>query len=190
MAATSRTQVRQGIAAYFGGTYQTSIRAYQNGPLLSAGLATVRAGWGKRLNMKDYVNLLPAGRGMGAYMIVSFKNEDEGRLAIGGPPVTDGGGNLISGGIRSVRYQVTLWVFHLAQTQFAEDAQQDIDELIEAIKNMLRVDRTLGMPGIITQAGEGRFGIKTEEGQPVIDGNDRTATWFTIRFECLAQIVA
>lgn len=185
---TTRTTVRQGIAGYFGGTYNAQNRSWQNGPLLSAGLSTVRAGWGKKLNDNDFVWMQQAGRGMGAYMIVEFGPDKERRRAIAGPPVTDGGGNIIAGGIKEIQYTVILNTFHLAQKGFAEDAAADIDLLIEAIKQRIRIDRTLG--GICTQAGEGRYGIQTRPGMPAVDANNRTGTWFAISFQVMTQILA
>jgi hypothetical protein len=184
---TTRTTVRQGIAAYFGGTYHAANRSWQNGPLLSSGLSTVRAGWGKKLNDNDFTYLQSSGRGMGAYMIVEIGYDKERRRSNAGPPVTSGG-NIIAGGIKEIEYRVTLNVFHLAQKGFAEDAQADIDLLIEAVKQQIRVDRTLG--GICTQAGESRFGIQTREALPAVDANNRTGTWFTVAFEVMTQILA
>lgn len=187
MGATSRTLVRQGIASYFGGNYVPNIRAYQGGPLASAGLSTVRAGWGKRLNFADFVQGQMAGRGMGAYGIVEIGDDLEVRRAKGGPPVV-AGGTIVSGGTVFVWYMTTLNVFHMAQKGYAEDAQADIDLLIEAIKMQIRVDRTLG--GICTQAGQDRFGIQTKEGYPGVDPNGRTGTWFRLQFKVLTQFVS
>jgi hypothetical protein len=185
---TTRSEVRAGVAAYLGGSYVENIRGYQNGPLLSWGLGTVRAGWSARLNLNNFVAGMPAGRGMGAYMIVELGHEKETRRSIAGPPVTNGSGQIIAGGIKFIRYRVTLNVFHMAQTNYIEDAQADIDQLIEAIKQQIRYDRTLG--GICTQAGEGRYGIQTREGVPMIDANNRAGTWFQMQFEILTQIIA
>lgn len=186
-AMTTRTTVRQGIAGYFGGTYNASNRSWQNGPLLSAGLSTVRAGWGKKLNDQDFVYLQQSGRGMGAYMIVEFGPDKEVRRAIAGAPVVTSG-NIVAGGIKEIEYNVILNVFHLAQKAFSEDAAADIDLLIEAIKQQIRIDRTLG--GICTQAGEGRYGIQTRPGMPAVDANNRTGTWFAISFQVMTQILA
>lgn len=193
---TTRLQVKRGIAAYFGGTFVPNIRAYQNGPIHSYGLSTVRAGWGKRLDLNNFVAGQVAGRGMGAYMVVELGRDHERRRSEAGAPQTDAGGNIIAGGIKFIRYRVTLNVFHLAHKAYAEDAADDIENLIEAIKQMIRLDRTLGTtpPGggtpVITDAGNSTYGIQTQLGHPGIDGNDRTGCWFQIEFECLTQIIA
>jgi hypothetical protein len=185
---TSTDAIHQGIAAYFGGTYVQNIRAYQNGPLLSFGLSTVRAGWGKRLDLNNFVAGQLPGRGMGAYMIVELGNDKEWRRSDAGAPVQDGNGNIIAGGIKFIQYKVSLNIFHLAQKDYTEDATVDINNLTESIKQLMRYDRTLG--GICTQAGEGRFGIQTRRGQPGVDGNGRTGTWIQMQFEVLVQIIA
>lgn len=190
MTTTSRTQVRQGIAAYLGGTWQPNIQGYSGGNLNANGVGIVRAGWSKKLNMQDYVANVGVGRGMGCYIVVDFGREREYRRGIGGPPVTDGGGNIISGGTKFIEYRVTLHCFHMAQVDFAEKAQADVDLLIEAIKYQIRKDRTLGMPGVMTDAGETPFGIQTSEAVPGVDANGRVGTFFTIQFDARAQIVS
>lgn len=196
MASTAtRKSLHDGIAAYFGGTYQPNERCWQTGPLLQAGLGTVRKGWGKVLNDRDYTIGMPPGRNMGAVMIVDLGQDHEhrgqgpnGSGSIAGSPVLDNQGNIIAGGMKVIDNRCILQIWHLAQKDYAEDAADDIDLLVEAIKNQIRIDRTLG--GICTQAGEGRFGIQTAVGEPGIDKNGRTGTWITISFECMTQIIA
>jgi hypothetical protein len=187
MTVITRTTVRQGIAAYFGGTYQPDFRCWQDGPLLSAGLGTVRAAWPKHLSDADFTANMPVGRAMGAFAIVELGFDRENRQAIAGPPVTVGG-NIVSGGIKTDEYRASLQVFHMAQVDYAEDAQADVDGLIEAMKQLIRQDRTLG--GICTQAGESRFGIQVTEGRPSVDSNERIGTWFQIQFHVMTQIIA
>ncbi len=131
---------------------------------------------------------MAAGRSMGAFMIVEIGFDRETREGIAGPPVTDVSGNIIGGGIKMIQYRVTLQVFHLAETAYAEDAQDDVDQLVEAIKQQIRKDRKLG--GVCTQAGEGGFGIQTSVGKPGVDKNNRTGTWFQVQFEVMTQFVA
>lgn len=176
--ATSRQLVRDGIAQYFGGsTFDQEARAYRGtGPLLSAGLSTVRAYTSKRLNDNDYVLGQAVGRGMGAYMIVELPIDIERREALGGP----------SSGIKRIVYNVVLHCFHLAHKAHAEDAEKDVDLLAEAIKDQIRADRTLG--GIVSQAGESQAGIRTEIS--VSDMTDEiTGTYFSIAFEADVHIV-
>jgi hypothetical protein len=148
----------------------------------------VRKAFPKRLNDNDFTAGMPAGRNMGAFMVVELGNDQERREAIAGPPVTDGSGNIVSGGIKRDDYRVTLQVFHMSQMDYTEDAVDDVDKLIEAIKQRIRTDRTLG--GVCTQAGESSFGIQTSVGKPGLDKNERTGIWFQIQFEVMTQFVA
>lgn len=177
--ATSRQIVRAGIAQFFGGsTYDNAARAYRgSGPLLGNGLSTVRAYQSKRVNDSDYVLGQAAGRGMGAYMIVELPADTERREALGGP----------TSGIKRIVYRTVLHVFHLAHKAYAEDAEQDVDLLAEAIKDLMHTDRTLG--GAVFQAGETPFGIQTEIFQSDMS-EEITGTYFTITFEADVHIVA
>ncbi len=179
MTETSPVIVRKGIAQYFGGTvYDLEARAYRGaGPLLSSGLSTVRAYVPKRVSDKDYVLGQAAGRAMGAFMEVGMPSDVERREALGGA----------TSGIKLIRYRTVLNVFHLARKSHAEDAQEDIDVLREAIKSHIRADRTLG--GIVFQAGESAFGIQTRV-EPSIVHNEVTGTLFTVTFEADVHIVA
>jgi len=189
MATTSRTIVRQGIASYFGGVWVDNVKAYQGGPLTDYGVVDVKRSWGKRIDWKSMFNRLNPGRGMGAFMVVSLNTDKEVREAIAGAPVLDSNGNIIAGGVKMLTYQCTLEVFHLAQAAYAEDAQDDIDLLIEAIKNLVRVDRTLG--GICTDAGETSFGIRVKEDHPGVNrATERTSVHFTVQFEVRTQFIA
>jgi hypothetical protein len=185
----TRKIVRDGIAAYFGGTYQAQFRCWQNGALVSSGLGTVRKAFPKRVNDNDYFAGMPAGRNMGAFMVVEIGFDRESRDGIAGAPVLDGQGNIIAGGIKRDLYRVTLNVFHLSFKQLAEDAQDDVDQLVEAIKQRIRIDRTLGMFGIITQAGEGSYGIQTTVAQPGVNG-EKTYCYFKVVFDVHTQFVA
>lgn len=170
--------MREGIAQYFGGTgYDYDQRAYRGtGPLNNYGLSTVRAYTSKRLNDQDYVLGQAIGRGMGAYMIVEVPSDVERREALGGA----------TSGIKRIVYKTVLHVFHLAHKAHSEDAERDVDELAEAIKDRIRADRTLG--GAVFQAGETPFGIQTEI-FPSDLTDEITGTYFSITFEADVHIV-
>lgn len=188
MATTSRSIVRAGIAAYFGGTYVPAIRGYQGGSLTASGLSTVRAAYPKEMNQQDFFNGLPAGRMSGAVMTVTLNRASERRQAIAGAPVLDGSQNIIAGGIKQINYAAMLDCYHLSTQPHAEDAQADVDSLIEAIIQHIRVDRTLG--NICMDAGETSAGIRTNEGHPGQDENRRTGVWFTVEFEVRVNFIA
>ncbi|MEU0516641.1 hypothetical protein [Streptosporangium sp. NPDC006007] len=154
MTAVTRAGVRGGIARWLGGTYTAAERCYQGGPLQAYGLATVRSFFAKRVSDQEYTAGLAPGRSMGAVAVVHLGDSTERRIAVGG--ATDGWKHRF--------YAVTLHLYHLAQVPQAEDAQADLDELLEAIATLVHADRTLG--GTVTQAGESTSGIRFFLGQP------------------------
>jgi hypothetical protein len=187
MTTTSRTIVRQGIAAYFGGTFNTNMRAYQNGPLVSYGLCTVRAGYPKGLNQKDAFAGAAAGVMSGAFMVVDIGDDLEVRQGNAGSPVVVSN-QIVAGGIKQDNYQVSLDTFCISTEKYGEDAQLATDALIEAMKQLIRVDRTLG--GICMDAGETRAGIRTKLNHSGLDENNRTLTNIIISFEVRTQFIA
>lgn len=136
------------------------------------GLATVRAYVPKVAPDTDYSVGLPAGRAMGAYAVVHLGDTIERRVAIGGP----------TSGWKHRLYGVTLHVYHLAQTALAEDAQADLDLLLEQVSARIHADRTLG--GVVLQAGESTAGIRTTIGTPSYDkGSEHIRTYASVSFD-------
>ena len=180
MTVTSRTIVRTGIAEFFGGTnYDQQFRCYRGGPLLSSGLSTVRAYQGKRVPDQDYVMGQLPGRGMGALMVLEMPRTRDTVLTLGtAPPTLNGQRHLV--------YPVRCHVFHLAHENYAEDAEEDVDNLDQAIHEHIYSDPTLG--GICYQAGIDSAGIDT-----LIDPSERwnelTRTHFRVQFDVEVQIV-
>jgi hypothetical protein len=181
VATTSREIVQAGVATFFGGaTYDTEARAYRGAiptNLLAAGLSTVRAHQSKRVSDFDYVMNQAAGRGMGAYMVVEIPQDGEIRVSV---PA--------GSGRKKITYRVILHLFHLAYQPHMEDAEADVNGLIEAIRQQIRGDVTLG--GICYQAGESRFGIQTRVRPSIVADNEVTGTEITITFEVQVMIVA
>ena len=183
MALTSRTIVRTGIAQFFGGTtYDANFRCYRGGPLLSSGLSTVRPYQPKRMPDTDYVMGQLPGRGMGAVMGLEMPRTRDTVATVGQLP-----GTPTQGGRRHIVYPVRCHVFHLAHQSYAEDAEQDVDNLDQAIHERIYSDPTLGQ--ICYQAGIDSAGIDT-----IIDPSSRwkemTLTHFEVRFDVEVQIIA
>ncbi|TVZ01270.1 hypothetical protein EAS64_33875 [Trebonia kvetii] len=180
MTLTSRSIVRTAVAQYFGGTtYDTTFKAYRNGPLNSYGLSTVRAYQPKRLPDLDYVLGQNPGRGMGAVMILEMNETRDNPLTITQLP----GHN---GGQRRIVYPFQLHVFHMAHKNYAEDAEADIDELDQAIHELIYADPTLG--GACYQAGLDSFGIRTLIDQPEV-WDEITNTHFRVMFDAEVSII-
>jgi hypothetical protein len=118
---------------------------------------------------EDYVIEQAAGRGMGAAMIVEIPHDKEVRDSIAGKVA----------GIKCIDYDIVLACFHLAHEDHAEDAGDDVDLLIEAIKDRLRSDRTIG--GIFNTSGQDSTGIEVIV-EPAEEWHERIMTVFTIQF--------
>lgn len=167
----SRSEVRAGIAAYFGGpAYDPVYRIWRPTPLADAGLAGVRQFFPKRMSDDDYTFGYSPPRAMGGVMVVHLPYEAKKRIAVGG----------LGGGIKRLAYAVELHLYHLGQVQHAEDAQADFDALIEAIIARTEADPTLG--GIVLQAGEGEAGISVAASEPFVK-DEKTESYGVIRFD-------
>jgi hypothetical protein len=184
---TSRKLVRTAIAQFFGGTqYDSTFRCYRGGPLLSHGLSTVRPYQPKREPDTDYVMGLNPGRGMGTMMTLQMSETRNTILTSPGLPAG------VHGGQRKLVYPVKCHMFHLAHMPYAEDAEADIDDLAEAVQDLIHSDPTLGTGGVtppmIYQAGISSAGIRT-----IIDPSDNwkeiVATHFCVEFDAEVQIV-
>lgn len=122
---------------------------------------------------------------MGAYMIVEMPSNDEIRRT--GP--AQGPGQTQPAGRKDVTYNVLLHTYHLASQPYAEDAEADVDALVEAVKGLIRSDVTLGSTPGVFQAGESRQGIKTMVAPTgVVQEHERTYIRFA--FEAQVQIIA
>jgi len=124
----------------------------------------------------DFVLAQAAGRGMGAYMIVELPDDDEFRKSM--PAGT---------GRKRIVYQAVLHIYHLAHKAHSEDAEADVNGLLEAVKTAIRADVTLG--GICYQAGESRRGIKTRVAPSAVP-KEITGTYVQMKLEVEVMIVA
>ncbi|WP_214103234.1 hypothetical protein [Acrocarpospora catenulata] len=175
----SRASVRAGIAEFFGGPLIAGQDVYRGGPLQAYGLATVRAAQAKQIPDTDYTAGLPSGRAMGTVGVVHLGISTERRVALGGE----------TGGWKHRVYQVTLHLYHLANTPTTEAVIADLDELLERVTARIHGDRTLG--GTALQAGESSAGIKTFLGEPAISGTpERIRTYASVAFDADVYIKA
>jgi hypothetical protein len=164
---TARRDVRVGIAEYFGGTVLTADNWYQPTPLAAQGLAGVRPYFETRFKDHEYFETLTAGRKMGALMCMHVAEYTEKRLT--------------TGGFMDVPYEVHLYLWHLARkSDRIEEAQEDLDRLIQAVIDRIRTDPTLG--GVVTQAGETARGITVSMSTPVSEPATTVRQEATISF--------
>ena len=148
--------VLDGICTYYGGPYDPDTRTYRSSPL--SGVGVVRRAWATDDRIDDYFNGMEPGARTGCQIVVWIPSQSEQRFALAGE----------HGGMKNVRYDVEFAVYIRSRTPHAEDAQDDVYALRDALVEHMRADRTLG--NACFEAGEavdgGRGSIDVEYGQP------------------------
>ncbi|NUR01368.1 MAG: hypothetical protein HOY79_34035 [Streptomyces sp.] len=170
-----------GVCTYFGGPYDPDTRTYRSSPLVQYGVGVVRRAWPKRDDHADYFNGQEPGARTGCQMVVQIPRHSESRVAVGGE----------HGGMKRLVYEFKLNCFIRSLCPHAEDAQDDVYALRDAILEHMRADRTLG--GAVFQAGEhvggGMDGIDTVYGQSEMK-NELTKSFLEITFAAIEFINA
>jgi hypothetical protein len=147
-----------GICRYYGGPYDPETRTYRSSPV--PGVGVVGRTWPKRDDHADFFANMPPGTRTGTRIVVYIPRQQEFREAFGGA----------TGGMKRVLYSVQLCCYLRSHTPHAEEAQDDMYALRDALASYTRLDRTLG--GAVFQAGEAIEGmgaaaaIAFEYGQP------------------------
>ena len=175
----SSQSVLDGICRYFGGPYDETTRTYRSSPV--AGVGVVRRAWPKNDNKADYFNGMDAGARTGCLIVVWIPRRSESRFAVAGD----------HGGMKNVRYDIELAVYVRSRTPLAEDAQDDVYALQDALVEWMRADRTLG--AACFEAGEavdgGQGSIDFEYGQPETT-TELTKSFFLMAFTALEIVQA
>lgn len=173
--------VLDGICRYFGGDYDPQTRTYRSSPLSKYGVGVVRRAWAKRDDHSDYFWGQAPGARTGCQIVVFIPRHSEHRIALGGE----------HGGMKQVVYEITLNCYIRSNSPYAEDAQDDVYALRDALLEHMRLDRTLG--GAVFQAGEhvdgGMDGIDVRYGQPETKA-ELTKSFVEITFAALEFIEA
>lgn len=168
-----------GICRYFGGPYDEPTRTYRSSPV--AGVGVVRRAWAKRDDHKDYFNGMPPGTRTGSQIVVYIPRRSESRITVGGE----------HGGMKNVLYEVQLACFIRSRCEYAEDAQDDVFALQDALVDWMRLDRTLG--GACFEAGEhvdnGSGSIDFAYGQPETKA-ELTKSFLSMTFTALEIVSA
>jgi hypothetical protein len=159
MMAGDRQLVRNAVAAYFGGTLVTADAGtcYQGGPLASRGLGTVFPYLVKGSAPDSYYTAgMAAGTGWGAVMTVHLGQVRNTRDSYGGA----------TSGWRKRLYAVLCSLDVISYAAHLEQAEAPLDDLVNAMDDLIYADRTLGTTGedypggrLIIQAGENPEGI-------------------------------
>ena len=145
-----------GICRYFGGPYDDPTRTYRSSPV--PGIGVVRRSFAKRDDHADYFNGMPPGARTGCQMVITIYRQHEFRITLGGA----------HSGQKQRNFSVELACFIRSRTPHAEEAQDDVYALQDAVLDYMRQDRTLG--AAVFQAGEhmdgAANGIEINYGQP------------------------
>ena len=178
----ARYQLRDTVAQYFGGTTLLTPTAqyspYIDGPLQAYGLSAVYPRFGKRVPDESFFQFPgPDARNMGAVMVVQIPKVQERRLGIGGN----------TGGTKQDALRILLHIYHLAQVPYAEQAEADLEALLDSIYDLIDQDKTLGTSNLvpkISAAGESQFGIQSTMDVPVFSkAPERVEQYATVSFE-------
>jgi hypothetical protein len=172
--------VLDGICQYFGGPYDEQTRTYRSSPV--EGIGVVRRAFAKRDDHADYFNGMEPGARTGSQMVVTIYHDHEFRVALGGA----------HSGQKQRNFQVELGLFIRSRTPYAEDAQDDVYALRDAIAEHFRADRTLG--GAVFQAGEhidrsALDGLVFQYGQPE-SAADLTKSYLSVTFSACEFVTA
>lgn len=147
-------EIRHQIALYLGGPYVPAARAYLTPTV--AGLGVVRRSRPKRDNHREWHGpnqALPHGTAL----FVHVGPAEERRVVFDGPRSE----------MRHTRHDVTLKVLMRSPARYAEDAEDALYALRDALCERLRADLTLGSGGFEAGATVG-FEIPTAGGEPEI----------------------
>jgi hypothetical protein len=196
MTAGDRQNVRQAVAAYFGGAQVPDDAGdyFQGGPLTPYGLGTAYPYLIKGAPPDPYFTLGQApGAAFGAVMAVKLQQVPVRRIAIGGP----------TSGWRQKTFRVYCGLFCLSTFPHLEQAEQALDTLVGQWEALLYLDRTLGTSNnplypnppyfgnrLIQEAGERPYGYVTGDSGDWSDADDRGRSWggISITFDAVVTV--
>lgn len=142
------------------------------------GVGTVFASPPKISRTSDALANVPAGTPSGSVVYVEILESHEVRVAVGGPVA----------GKKLLTHSLRLHLLFRSRQGKAEAAMDDHDDLVEALLQLLRTDRTLG--AAVFQNGEGDKGIAVATGMPKESGTGSTIIWSIIDTDATEFITA
>jgi hypothetical protein len=138
----------------------------------------------KRIDFQ--INALPSQQSRVA-AVIFIESETETRIALGG---FNGADNGIHAGWKRVDYTVVIQLFQHSLSRSAEEAMDDFDYVIDALKQRLRSSHTLGDPtGTLVWQGAEPL-IDVAYGEPISQKGTATETWASMRFIVTQMIQA
>jgi hypothetical protein len=141
------------------------------------GINQVFTSFPKRIDFN--VNALP-GQANRCAAVIHIESENENRLAIGGA----------HSGIKRIDYSVAIQLFHHSLERNSEDAMNDLDNVIDNLKTVLRSDHQFGdSTGTLIWQGAEPV-ISASYGEPMSNDGSSTETWAIVRFDVTQMIQA
>ncbi len=140
----------------------------------------------KILSGERRTELLDPGVETNCAAVIHIVGETEDRIGVGGPHA----------GKKQVTYDIVLQLYCHSTQLKGEDAMDDFDVIVDALKDRLRSDHTLGTdpsgsasqdgPTRIFQAAEPK--IEGDYSDPVVTGKGAIELWGAVRFD-VSQIL-
>jgi hypothetical protein len=138
----------------------------------------------KRIDFQ--VNALPNQQSRVA-AVIFIESETETRIALGG---FNGADNGTHAGWKRIDYTVVIQLFQHSLSRSAEEAMDDFDYVIDALKDRLRSSHTFGDPsGVLVWQGAEPL-IDVVYGEPISQKGTGTETWASMRFIVTQMIQA
>lgn len=141
------------------------------------GINQVFTSFPKRINFQE--NALPGEKSRVA-AVLFIESETETRIAVGGA----------TNGWKRIDYSVVIQLFQHSLSRTAEEAMDDLDIVIDNLKQRLRSDHNFGDPsGILVWQGAEPI-IDVAYGEPMSQNGTSTETWASLRFIVTQMIQA
>ena len=162
--AVGRKQVRSTLASFIA-------------PPAIDGINQVFTSFPKRIDFQ--VNSLPSQVNR-CIAVIFIESETESRIAVGGA----------HSGWKRIDYTVVIQLFHHSLERLAEDAMDNLDAIIDDLKDKLRSDHRFGDTSgtLVWQAAEPV--IDVSYGEPLSQKGNSIETWASVRFTVTQMIQA
>lgn len=171
------------LCTYFGGAYDAGTHSYRTPQITVPGLTmgAVRRAKPKRFDQADYFLGAP-GTGLGCQIFIFIKPGSESREGFGGA----------TAGLKKVSHSVEMFGLIRSSAAYAEDVEDALHALQDAVRARFHADRTCGSGGIEAggfQIGETPPWIRWHESE-VESTAERTEALLPFSFEAHEYIIA
>jgi hypothetical protein len=141
------------------------------------GINQIFTSFPKRIDFQ--VNALPSQQSRVA-AVIFIESETETRIAVGGA----------TNGWKRIDYSVVIQLFQHSLSRSPEEAMDDLDYVVDSLKQRLRSDHNFGDPnGILVWQGAEPL-IDVTYGEPMSQNATSTETWASLRFIVTQMIQA